>query len=95
MPQLFVDLIDKVPALHLKTAIIILSICFVTGWSAFNELDSRHKELVKASRSIEKATDKRFDELEKKEAEQKVIIKQMAEQIKQMHSVVYRPIQGT
>lgn len=94
MPQLFVDLIDKVPALHLKTAIIILSICFVTGGSAYSVLDSKHQELVQASRSIEKATDKRFDELEKKEAEQKVIIKQMAEQIKQMHSVIYRPNYG-
>lgn len=99
MPAYIVDLLDKVPVNQLKLAVALISIFFVTGGSGYAVLLEKHEQLKKEAQQerirIEKQVDIRFDAIERRGAEDRVILKGMADQIKQMHSVIYRPIKGT
>lgn len=96
MPQILADLIDKMPLSQLKTIMIVLSAFIVTGGSAYVDLSAQQEQLRQEARQrsmrLERETDRRFDEIEKREAETAVLLRAIAEQIKDMHSIIYRPI---
>jgi len=90
MPQFIADLIDKVPDSQLRITVVLISIIFVTGGSAYSVLNSKLDDIKERSDEklnlLKDQSNQKTSEIEKQAAEQRVMLRTMSQKIDEIHS---------
>ena len=88
--QIIADLLTKVPENQLRITVVLMCVIFTTGWSAYSVLNAKLDDIKERSDEklelLKDQSNQKTTEIEKRAAEQRIMLQAMSQKIDDIHS---------